>query len=81
MDLLTFGMLAGCILCYTFQGLFGKMYASAYEGNESDATPVYSTLYGVIVGVTLFYAVLSAASVILGDLLLGAVDPRISFKR
>ena len=36
---------------------------------------------GVIVGVTLFYAVLSAASVILGDLLLGAVDPRISFKR
>ena len=52
MDLLTFGMLAGCILCYTFQGLFGKMYASAYEGNESDATPVYSTLYGVIVGVS-----------------------------
>ena len=36
---------------------------------------------GVIVGVTLFYAVLSAASVILGDLLLGAVDPRISFVR
>lgn len=36
---------------------------------------------GVIVGVTLFYAALSTASVILGDLLLGAVDPRISFKR
>ncbi len=34
---------------------------------------------GVIVGVTLFYAVLSVSSVILGDLLLSSVDPRISF--
>jgi len=34
---------------------------------------------GVIVGVTLFYAVLSVTSVILGDLLLSSVDPRISF--
>lgn len=32
---------------------------------------------GVIVGVTLFYAVLSVAAVLLGDLLLGAADPRI----
>ncbi len=35
---------------------------------------------GVIVGVTLFYAVLSTASVLLGDLLLTAADPRISFQ-
>ena len=34
---------------------------------------------GVIVGVTLFYAVLSVASIILGDVLMAAVDPRISF--
>ena len=34
---------------------------------------------GVIVGVALFYAVLSVTSLILGDLLMGAVDPRISF--
>ena len=34
---------------------------------------------GVIVGVTLFYAVLSVASMILGDLLMSLVDPRISF--
>ena len=33
---------------------------------------------GVIVGLTLFYAVLSVVSVILGDLVLSAVDPRIS---
>ena len=33
----------------------------------------------VIVGVTLFYAVLSVTSVILGDVLMAAVDPRISF--
>ena len=34
---------------------------------------------GVIVGVTLFYAVLSIVSVILGDVLMSLVDPRISF--
>ncbi|MBQ7416335.1 MAG: ABC transporter permease [Oscillospiraceae bacterium] len=36
---------------------------------------------GVIVGVTLFYAVISVTSVILGDVLISAVDPRISFGR
>ncbi len=34
---------------------------------------------GVIVGVVLFYAVLSVTSVILGDVLMATVDPRISF--
>ncbi len=34
---------------------------------------------GVIVGVTLFYAVLSIVSLILGDILMAMIDPRISF--
>lgn len=34
---------------------------------------------GVIVGVTLFYACVSVASVILGDVLISVMDPRISF--
>lgn len=34
---------------------------------------------GVIVGGTLFYAVLTVASLILGDILMSMVDPRISF--
>lgn len=34
---------------------------------------------GVIVGVTLFYALLSVVSVMLGDILMSVVDPRISF--
>ena len=34
---------------------------------------------GVIVGVTLFYAVLSVVSLILGDILMSVMDPRISF--
>jgi len=34
---------------------------------------------GVIVGVTLFYAVLSVVSIILGDILMSVMDPRISF--
>ena len=33
----------------------------------------------VIVGVTLFYATLSVVSIILGDILMSMVDPRISF--
>ena len=34
---------------------------------------------GVIVGMTLFYAVLTVTSIILGDILMALVDPRISF--
>ena len=34
---------------------------------------------GVIVGVTLFYALLSVISIILGDILMSLVDPRISY--
>jgi len=34
---------------------------------------------GVIVGVTLFYAVISVTAVILGDVLMAMMDPRISF--
>ena len=34
---------------------------------------------GVIVGVTLFYALLSVVSVMLGDILMSMIDPRISF--
>lgn len=34
---------------------------------------------GVIVGVALFYAVISVVSLILGDILMATVDPRISF--
>ena len=33
----------------------------------------------VIIGVTLFYAILSVLSLILGDVLMATVDPRISF--
>lgn len=50
--ILTVTMMVACIFCYTFQGLFGKMFSASYVGEESDATPVYSTLYGVIVGVS-----------------------------
>ncbi len=34
---------------------------------------------GVIVGVSLFYAILSVVAIILGDVLMSMVDPRISF--
>ncbi len=34
---------------------------------------------GVIVGMTLFYALLSVVSIILGDVLIAIVDPRISY--
>ena len=34
---------------------------------------------GVIVGLTLFYSLLSIVSIIMGDLLMSMVDPRISF--
>ena len=36
---------------------------------------------GVIVGMTLFYALLSVVSIILGDILMSIIDPRISFTK
>lgn len=53
-DLMTTGLLMTCILCYVCQGLFGKLYAIHFDGQASDATPVYSTLYGLIVGMGVF---------------------------
>ncbi|MBE6924955.1 MAG: ABC transporter permease [Ruminococcaceae bacterium] len=44
-------------------------------GLLTDAIGAYDN--GVIVGLTLFYAVISVAAVILGDLIVAAVDPRI----
>ena len=34
---------------------------------------------GAIVGVTLFYALMSVTAIIVGDVLMSMVDPRISF--
>lgn len=53
-NLITTGLLCSCILCYVCQGLAGKLYAANFDGRESDATPVYSTLYGLIVGLSVW---------------------------
>ena len=47
----------------------GNLLTNAINANDN----------GVIVGLTLFYSLLSIVSLILGDILMGAVDPRISF--
>ena len=45
-------LMIACILCYTGQSFFGKLYSISYTGNSLAATPVFSTLYGVIVGIS-----------------------------
>ncbi|MBQ3866888.1 MAG: ABC transporter permease, partial [Clostridia bacterium] len=47
----------------------GNLLTNAINANDN----------GVIVGLTLFYALMSIISLILGDVLMAAVDPRISF--
>ena len=57
-----------------------RVYVVPGTGNLlTDAIGLYDN--GVIVGITLFFSVLSVLSVLLGDLLLSLVDPRISFKK
>ncbi len=48
-----------------------------YQRTVIDAINQYDN--SVIVGVTLFYTVLSVLSLILGDVVMATVDPRISF--
>lgn len=65
------GSLVGAIITervYVVPGA-GNLLTEAINKNDN----------GVIVGVTLFYAVLSVVSMILGDILMSMVDPRISF--
>ena len=55
-----------------------RVYVVPGAGNLlTEAINAYDN--GVIVGVTLFYAVLSVLSIILGDIFMAMVDPRISF--
>ncbi len=65
------GALVGAIITerlYTVPGA-GLLLTEAIQSYDN----------GVVVGLTLFYAVLSILSLILGDILMAAVDPRISF--
>ncbi len=55
-----------------------RVYVVPGAGNLL-TTSINSYDNGAIVGVTLFYALLSVVSVILGDVLMSMMDPRISF--
>lgn len=55
-----------------------RVYVVPGAGNLlTEAINTYDN--GVIIGVTLFYAVLSVLAIILGDILMAMTDPRISF--
>ena len=65
------GTLVGAIITervYLVPGA-GNLLTNAINANDN----------GVIVGLTLFYALLSIVSLILGDVLMATVDPSISF--
>lgn len=50
-------MMALCILSYTLSALFSKFFSSSYPGNANIATPVFSVIYGLIIGI---YAIVVA---------------------
>lgn len=47
-------LLAFSVLCYTAQNFFNKLFSISYQGPSSAATPVFASLYGVIVGIATF---------------------------
>lgn len=72
------GIPAGVLGALTGAIITERVYVVPGAGNLlTQAIGKYDN--GVIVGVTLFYAVLSVVSLILGDILMAMVDPRISF--
>ena len=62
------GLNGAAELCHVVPGA-GNMLTRAINAYDN----------GVIVGMTLFYAVLTVTSIILGDILMSVMDPRISF--
>ena len=72
------GIPASVILAMTGAIITERVYSVPGAGNLlTQAINKYDN--SVIVGVTLFYAVLSVVSLTLGDVLMAMVDPRISF--
>lgn len=69
------GSLLGCL---TGAIITERVYSVPGTGNLL-TTAINAYDNSVIVGVTFFYAVLSIASIIMGDILMSMVDPRISF--
>ena len=43
-----------CILCYTGQTFFNKLFSGCYPGSAATATPVYASIYGLLVCVITF---------------------------
>lgn len=72
------GIPASVLMAMTGAIITERVYLVPGAGNLlTEAINKYDN--GVIVGVTLFYAILTVLSVILGDVLMATVDPRISF--
>ncbi len=72
------GIPASIIFAMTGAIITERVYVVPGAGNLlTEAINKYDN--GVIVGVTLFYAVLSVVALLLGDVLMATVDPRISF--
>ena len=72
------GIPASVLGCLTGAIITERVYVVPGAGNLlTEAINKYDN--GVIVGVSLFYAILSVISIILGDVLMSMVDPRISF--
>ena len=75
---ITHGIPASIIFAMTGAIVTERVYSVPGAGNLlTQAINKYDN--SVIVGVTLFYAVLSVVAIILGDVLMATVDPRISF--
>ncbi|MBR4109744.1 MAG: ABC transporter permease [Oscillospiraceae bacterium] len=74
------GIPAAVLLALTGAIITERVYVVPGAGNVlTRAINAYDN--GVIVGLVLFYGVLSVSSVILGDVLMSVVDPRISLRR
>lgn len=72
------GVPASVLFALTGAIITERVYVVPGAGNLlTEAISKYDN--GDYVGVTLFYAVLSVISIILGDVLMSMVDPRISF--
>ena len=72
------GMPASVLFAMTGAIITERVYVVPGAGNLlTNAINAYDN--GVIVGVALFYAILTVASVIIGDVLMSVMDPRISF--
>lgn len=78
-DGMVFLILMVCILAYTGQTFFSKLFSLHYNGSKTAATPVYAVIYCAVAGIVIWLFAAFRFAPSLATVLLGMLNGAILF--